>query len=119
MRRSEGNRTASPDLSKLPDTANRKPKKDCVENQSQQLRLSQVCGVIRRDWLFGYCCGWCSRTQPRSVGITSQIHFSVKDFRLASPCSNWPPHIFSQFINRPKILPVKLLLPCMVQVTTV
>src|SRR6185369_3596381 len=39
--------------------------------------------------------------------------------RLARPCSNCGPHIFSQSINRLTSLPMKLFLPYIAQVTTV
>ena len=48
-----------------------------------------------------------------------KIHFSVTDFRLASPFSNWSPHILSKSMNRPNTLLMKQLLPAMLHVTTV
>src|SRR5271157_244792 len=44
---------------------------------------------------------------------------STNDFIWARPFSNWPPHIFSQFTNKPNILAPKLDLPDIVHVTTV
>ena len=45
--------------------------------------------------------------------------FSATDFRLASPFSNWQPHILSKSTNRPKIFPMTLFFPAMLHVTTV
>ena len=45
-------------------------------------------------------------------------HLSVTDFRLASPFSNWQPHILSKSMNRPNTLLMKQLLPAMLHVTT-
>src|SRR5713226_5813888 len=76
-------------------------------------------------WFFP-AAAWQAPLENHAVAFAGQgaatcfvVAASVTEFICARPCSNWPPTILSQFMNRPTALERKLFLPYMLQVTAV